>query len=230
MNEIWIMNWFWLFILLKILSIDCKPKGSKVIATFSEDDISDKLPSPESVAAQIPKKLILKDSSKNNSRISNSHQNKKLKDVQHSRRKKRFKGDPDVSFDRKSKSMIDVGDDGSYESDDETYDDASDNFIVIETVLGPAVTATITQTTGIQLPTASIVNTDQIQAARVYPTTKEEEQGFPSNPPNRVRRLNSKGIMSGVKRANSSSAGIQIESNYAVTLALMSVTMIIALF
>ena len=41
-----------------------KDKDPNTIAIFSEDDISGKLPSPESVAAQIPKKMILQKTKK----------------------------------------------------------------------------------------------------------------------------------------------------------------------
>lgn len=211
------MNWICLALLFSTCSVNCKQKGSKVIATFSEDDISDKLPSPESVAAQIPKKLILKEPSKK-LKISNSTQNKKpmpkdkeVKKLRHSKRKSSNENS-DVSFERKSKSMNAYDDNSSDGSEGERYEipDVSDNFIVVEPTVDQVATPSNTQSSGIETPTASIV-----QIARIYATTKEKEQDFPSIPPKKekIRRSGSNGRMH-LKRANSST-GVHV--NYVLS-------------
>lgn len=60
---------FFTFIVIFVLHIQAKvsKKNNNIIAVFSENDISDKLPNPEAVAAQIPKKMILKESIKSGS-------------------------------------------------------------------------------------------------------------------------------------------------------------------
>ena len=223
------MNWICWVLLFTSCFVNCKKNGgSKVIATFSEDDISDKLPSPESVAAQIPKKLILKESSK---KLKISKSNKNPNAVGKKKRSKKRDDSPestDNSFDRKTKLMnghddedIDVSEDELSFGPDNT--ETTENFIVVQPIENQAPTsiqATGTES-GIQTPTASIV-----QIARIYATTKEQEQDFTSIPPKKekVRRLIPNERMN-VKRASSSSSGISTN----IVLAFITLAAIIAL-
>lgn len=199
-----------------------------MIATFSEDDISDKLPSPESVASQIPKKLILKESSKK-MKISKSNKNTDV--VGKKKRSKKRDNSPestDNSFDRKTKSMNGHGDKDIDESEDELpygpdNTENTENFIVVQPIeeKKPTSTQATGSESGIQTPTASIV-----QIATIYATTKEKEQDFTSIPPKKekVRRLIPNERMN-VKRASSSSSGISTNN----ALAFITLAAIIAL-
>ena len=216
------MTWICWVLLFTSCSVNCKKNGgSKVIATFSEDDISDKLPSPESVAAQIPKKLILKESIKK-LKISKSNKNPNVVDKK--KRNKKRDSSPEStenSFDRKTKSMNGLSEDELPYGPDNTEN--TENFIVVQPIEDQkptSIQATGTES-GIQTPTASIV-----QIANIYATTKAQEQDFTSIPPKKekVRRLIPNERMN-VKRARSSSSSISTN----IVLAFITLAAIIAL-
>lgn len=218
-----------------LLAVDCKrfsnQRHSKVIATFSEDDISGELPSPESVAAQIPKNLILKSPSQ---KPSSSHDVAKIdkkpsrvNDVSRKGSRKKVRKDAhNVSSDRKSKSM-----NGGIDNDsDFDEDEHPENFVVVDVTAGPSVTASTIQSTGVPIPTASLVSVNQVQIARIYGTTRETEQESPTIPPIRVRKFNSNNRMNQI-RANSSSAEnrIHLHCNSFLVLVVTIIAILVAL-
>lgn len=198
------------------------PRKSNVIAVFSEDELSGKLPRPETVAAEIPKHLILPKSNKlkaaaNNpskhetdssrksakvriieaedSPIMTAQKNKKSK----VKSKKRDRQIDDESFDRKSKSMTDRDE----ESGD---DDTVEPFIVVEST--PISSHFVSN---ISIPTASIVTVtetakvtgENIQIAKIEATTRSESDETFTIPPQKIRQFTPKSRMN-VKRASSS--------------------------
>lgn len=230
-------HWILIFSAL-LLAVDCKrfsnQRHSKVIATFSEDDISSKLPSPESVAAQIPKNLILKsisqkpESSHDAAKIDKKPPSKVNGVSRNGSRKKIRRDAHSVPFDRKSKSMNnDTDNDLDYEGDEHP-----ENFVVVDVTAGPSLTASITQSTGVPIPTASLVSVNQIQIARIYGTTKEkeQEQESPTIPSKRVRKFNSNNRMNQI-RANSSSAEnqIRLHCNSFLVLVFTTIAILVAL-
>ena len=223
------MNWICLIVLLASCAVECKraanQRDSKVIATFSEDDISDKLPSPESIAAQIPKNLILKDPS-NQTNIKSGKKKEKLSDSRKTTRfakegkrsrKKAAKESPEFSIDHKSKKMNERG---SSSDDSEPEDnEITDQFIVVDAAVDPTTTARRTIAQG---PAATVISAEPIQIARIYSPSKENDHESSSIPPNKARRTRVN-----LRRADNSSADDRICLN--ITLTVTTIAVIIAL-
>lgn len=185
-------------------------RKSNVIAVFSEDDLSGKLPKPESVAAEIPQKLILQESNKLKAVVSNipvkhkgayleTEDNPSIKAKQIKRSKTKFKkrdlfdGD---SLDRKSKSM-----------NDHEEEEAFEKFIAVER--NPLASQ---GTTNIIIPTASIVTVTEtasllgeiIKIAEIEGITRSQSEETLTVSPQKIRQFTPRSRMN-VKRANSAS-------------------------
>ena len=189
-------------------------RKSNVIAVFSEDDLSGKLPKPEIVAAEIPKNLILPKLNKLNSAgaadIPSKHKSAKVETEDNpvktaskaknsktkNKRRDHLEGDSD-SLDRKSKSMTDRG--------EEEEDENVEQFITVESnpITGQAIT---------NIPTASIVTVtetyasligENIQVAKIEATTRSQSDETMTVSPQKIRQFTPRSRMN-VKRANSS--------------------------
>lgn len=202
-------------------------KDSNVIAIFSEDDLSGRLPNPKSIAAEIPKTLILQKQKK--LRIADSSDkiigarekkinDKKLvrtseKDRNNKKKPKREVTDEFDNFDdRKSKSMVDR----EYEDDE-----ASDTFIVVETM-----PFTFQPSAQISIPTAtavSIIGTeisrDLLQIGKIDTTTLSQRDESPKFPPQKRRQFTPRSRLN-VKRANSSSDRVTL-FNYKIIISIL---------
>ena len=211
-----------IFPLMSIICAKGKAKEPNVIAVFSEDDLSGKLPSPEVVAAEIPKNLILQKSKKlratdittqdgiqtntknkkdniaksvykDDNQVIMTAKNKESKD----NNKKKGRSKEIEAVDRKSKSMTDL---------DENEETAEHYIVVESTPLSSRPFAN-----GVSIPTASIVTvtetavpTETVQIAKVEATTKIQSDESSTIPPQRIRQFTPRSRMN-VKRANSSS-------------------------
>jgi hypothetical protein len=183
------------FVLVSLLLFSCGKviKKSNVIAVFSEDDLSGKLPKPEIIAAEIPEKLILKKSSKlkvaANQEITGG-------DPDMTKIKKKVRRYVNESFDRKSKSMT--------EREEEGYEP----YIVVD---GTAIASQVISSTNLPTATASIVTVtatanvdgDIIKIAKLDATTLPQSDEVISIPPQKIRQFIPRSRMN-VKRASSS--------------------------
>lgn len=216
-------------------------KDSNVIAVFSEDELTGKLPNPESIAAEIPKNLILqkqkklraadlsvqsedkvmgkREMNKNDEKlIVTEAKDKKKKN----KMKKRDNLDEVGNFDdRKSKSMTDR------EEDTDDDDEKNDTFIVVEST--PFDSQPSTQ---ISIPTATavkIISTeplkDLIQIAKIDATTTPQLIESPTIPPQKRRQFTPRNRMD-VKRSNSSSNHVNL-CNYRIIIYMVLSALII---
>lgn len=194
-------------------------KDSNVIAVFSEDDISDKLPKPESIAAEVPKNMILQKgkklrvadtSAQSDVNVTAKRKSDKKIDATERKDKNRKKNKKnkqnsdefDNFEDRKSKSMTNRED-----NDDEKID----TFVVVEST--PFVFQPSTQ---MSIPTAtpvSITRTedtrDFIQIAKMEATSSPQRDESQTIPPQKRRQFTPRNRMN-VKRANSSSNRVNL--------------------
>lgn len=177
-------------------------KDSNTIAIFSEDDIAGKLPSPEQVAAEIPKNMILQKSKQ----VKLSGEDKPSvgkKDDKKKRKRERKTIDDDSEHDLKSKSMNDG-------TDSENEDEYGEKFFLVNP--SPIDASKEYSLPQIQIPTAQTIN--QITTTSVVPndlfkiqkqaeatTLKSDDSEFTALPPLRAKKLVQK---SRVKRVDSS--------------------------
>lgn len=98
-------------------------KDINTIAVFSEDDISEKLPSPEAIAKEIPETLIDLESKKIKSISFKGNENRKKNRNENKNKSKRNKKYSDESdHDRKSKLVKEKEDDDSISETDQVVD------------------------------------------------------------------------------------------------------------